>query len=328
MQYEGNYRQHYKPNAQVQRTYPKRHHNFPSARQSKHMKLSQCNSVNSGTGFFENATIRSNNNVKLTLSLPFLVTDVTQTTYFRGPTWDSSNLTCAIDTAIASIQHLYFNISGQNKVFLMRLSPWIEEIARTSNIDITRNQLMNALHQLNPNDFPLGPVNKSLSEVVQAIFSSSPDNSITYSYMCDVTNQHYQHSTPLQPFQIPYNYEDSTYNSLISSLLGPLLKCNFCNSYHNSHNFALDQSVPLILIAHNPSIPDYNLVRNFAKDGRTYILQTILYYKNSHFTCCLFKETYTYWYDGMHKDGNATAIEPITTISYNGNTPVLFIYSL
>ena len=290
--------------------------------------------VNMNMKRFKNSTCSIFNNTMGTNSKTFKpasaqnsISTNTNDIYFTGPIWDSRNLTCAIDTAIAGIQHLYFNMSDYNRNLLVCLSPWIEEIWKTTDINTTRNNLLTALNMLNADDFPMGPVNKSLSEVIQAIFTSSPENSLTFHYVCPVTNEQYMHFTSLDFLHIPYNYIDT--QNLIENLIGPVFKCSYCNNHHTSINFTINSIVPILFIAHNTAVHNYPLLKTFFKDERTYILQSIFYYKNAHFTCCLFKDNKSIWYDGMSNNGNPTQLrDNIDSINYKGHTPVLLMYTL
>jgi len=329
MQYEGFYRLRcmkeekdpiIRKNATVQKetiSQKKRHQSIDGNIHVKRLKTSNSSMTNNTMDckYLNHATVQK----------PISI--ISHEIYFTGPVWDSENLTCAVDTAIASIQHLYFNMSENSRNLLMCLSPWIEEIWKTPHINTTRNHLLSALNILNADDFPMGPINKSLSEVVQAIFTSSPENSLTFHYVCDITNQHYVHSTNLDFLQIPYDYSDT--QNLISTLIGPAFKCCYCNNYHTSIKFTVNPTVPILLIAHNTTVSNYQLLKTFCKDGRTYILQCILYFKNAHFTCCLFKDYHSFWYDGMKNHGKPTLLrEDLDSVNFKGHTPVLLIYSL
>ena len=247
----------------------------------------------------------------------------------QGPQWDGENLTCALDTVIACIQHLYTVITPAYREQLIQMSPWIKEIlSRNTTINRVRDQLLDALHMMSPEEFPMGAHPKSLTDVMDSLFNSAIDDCFIFTYHCDQNQENFERETSYILLNIPHAL--GTENGIqISSLIGFSHRCLFCRQYHQCKSLNLKLPVPLLLISYDVTNSLNHLPRSMETSGSIYHLHSIMYYKDGHFTSALFSDNNTYWYDGMKNNGVPTPVHNLQhLLHHDDHSPVIFVYSL
>ena len=247
----------------------------------------------------------------------------------QGPQWDGQNLTCALDTVIACIQHLYSCIKPTYKEQFINMSPWIHAFVKSNNINSRRDQFLQALHIMNPDDFPMGPHPKSLTDVADSLFNSSIDDCFIFTYYCVHTQQTFEKETNFTLLNIPYDLASQNSKPQISTLVGSSHRCIYCRQYHQCQSLTLKFTVPILLISYDVTNYTVALEKTLETNGSTYHIRSIMYYKDGHFTCALFLENDTFWYDGMKNNGVPTLLHNVQNhMSHNDHCPVLLLYSL
>ena len=248
---------------------------------------------------------------------------------FTGPKWDSANLTCALDTVVASLQHLCKLLAPDSLSMFLSISPWILAIHESNNINTLRDDFLLALNNMNADDFPLGPVQKSLSEVMESLLTSSPSTSFTFNYICDQFNTAYQNNSKMQLLYIPDEYQDFNDIFNVSHLQGFPKQCPFCRNYHPSKSLEVHSTVPVIMISHSAHTEANMLQHQLEASGRQFILRSILYYKNQHFVGSMIQNNQIFWYDGMLNSGNVVELFNVENLlTHQNHQPILLVYSL
>ena len=247
----------------------------------------------------------------------------------QGPKWDGNNLTCALDTVITSIQHLCSSIKPTYRELLINMSPWVKEFTQTNNINTLRDQFLNALHQMNPDDFPMGPHPKSLTDVANSLFTSSIQDCFIFTYYCELTQQNFEKETSFTLLNIPHDLASRNNKLEFSTLVGSSHRCIYCRQYHQCQLLTLKYAVPVLFISYDTTNLNVPLEKELETNGSIYHIRSIMYYKNGHFTCALLLENGTFWYDGMKNNGIPTLLPNVQNhMSYDNHYPVLLVYSL
>ena len=250
----------------------------------------------------------------------------------QGPKWDGENLTCAIDTVIASLQNIYNTIGPDSRLSFMNMSPWVDAIRSCDNISLLRNDLLHALNYMSPEDFPLGPHMKSVDDVIDSLFYSSILDCFLFTYYCETTNQFYQHQQSFTLLNVPHDLDLHCPTTIsISDLLGPSRICLYCRQYHVSQSLTLNSEVPIIFISYNisNSLSTVPTTTTVVAETLSYFLRAIVFYNNGHFTCTLHVDGTTLWYDGMQNNGITTTLHNgCNLLHYQNHDPIMFLYSM